>query len=76
MPTATDDVRYTMNNFIICVGTYVVALGEAAIATARTLGKVEIDMGQTACKVPDAEPNITKCRRGKPVAPKRKTFRC
>ena len=76
MPTATDDVRYTMNNFIICVGTYVVALGEAAIATARTLGKVEIDMGQTACKVPDAEPYITKCRRGKPVAPKRKTFRC
>lgn len=76
MSTATDDVRYTMNSFIICVGTYVAPLGEAAISTARTLGKVEIDMGQTACKVPDAESYIIKSRRGKPVAPKRKTFRC
>lgn len=76
MPTATDDVRYSMNNFVICVGTYVVALGDAAINTARTLGKVEIDMGETACKVPAAEPYIMKCRRGAPIAPKRKTFRC
>ena len=76
MPTATDDVRYTMNNFIICVGTYVGPLGDEAITAARTLGKVEIDMGQTACKVPDAEPYIIKSRRGKPIAPKRKTFRC
>lgn len=76
MPTATDDVRYSMNNFVICVGTYVAPLGDAAIGAARALGKVEIDMGETACKVPDAEPYIMKCRRGKPVAPKRKTFRC
>lgn len=76
MPTATDDVRYTMNNFMICVGTYVAPLGEEAIQAAQTLGKVEIDMGQTACKVPDAEPYIIKSRRGKPIAPKRKTFRC
>ncbi len=76
LPAATDDVRYSMNNFVICVGTYVAPLGDAAIATARALGKVEIDMGETACKVPDAEPYIMKCRRGNPVAPKRKTFRC
>lgn len=76
MPTATDDVRYSMNNFVICVGTYVAPLGDEAIQTARTLGKVEIDRGQTACKVPDAEPYIIKSRRGQPIAPKRKTFRC
>ena len=76
MPVATDDIRYTMNNFIICVGTYVAPLGDPAIKAARTLGKVEIDMGPTACKVPDAEPYIIKSRRGKPIAPKRKTFRC
>jgi hypothetical protein len=76
MPTTTDDVRYAMNNVIICVGTYVAPLGKNAIKAARTLGKVEIDMGQTACKVLEAEPYIIKSRRGKPVAPKRKTFRC
>ena len=73
MPTAADDVRYRMNNFIICVGT---SLGDAAIKAARTLGKVEIDRGQTTCKVPEAEPDIIKCRRGAPFAPKRKTCRC
>jgi hypothetical protein len=33
-------------------------------------------MGDTACKVPDAESYIVKSRRGEPVAPKRKTVRC
>jgi hypothetical protein len=37
---------------------------------------VEIDMGDTACQVPDAESYILKSRRGAPVAPKRKTLRC
>lgn len=76
MAKEPDDVRYSMNNFVICVGTYVAPLADQAITTARTVGKVEMDMGETACKVPDAEPYILKSRRGAPVAPKRKTFRC
>lgn len=76
MPTAPDDVRYAMNGFVIACGTYVAALGDKAIATARRIGKVEVDMGDTACKVPDAESYIIKSRRGAPVAPKRKTMRC
>ena len=71
-----DGVRYTMNNFVIAVGTYVAELSDAAIATARAVGKVGIDMGGTACKVPDAESYIVKSRRGGAVAPKRKTIRC
>ena len=47
-----------------------------AIATARKVGRVEVDMGETACQVPEAEIHIMKCRRGAPVAPKRKTVRC
>jgi 3-methyladenine DNA glycosylase AlkD len=74
--TAPDDVRYSMNGFIISCGTYIAELGDKAIATARKVGKVEVDMGDTACKVPDAEPYIIKSRRGAPVAPKRKTTRC
>ena len=76
MSTAPDDVRSAMNGFMITVGTYVSPLGDRAIATARKIGRVEIDMGDTACKVPEAEAYILKCRRGAPVAPKRKTVRC
>lgn len=76
MPTAANDIRYAMNSFVISCGTYVAALGDKAIATARKLGKVEIDMGDTDCKVPDAESYIIKSRRGAAVAPKRKTMRC
>ena len=76
LPKAPDGVRYTMNNFVIACGTYLAPLGAQAIATARAIGQVQVDMGETACKVPDAEPYILKARRGTPVAPKRKTVRC
>jgi 3-methyladenine DNA glycosylase AlkD len=74
--SAPDGVRYSMNYFVIAVGTYVAPLADKAIATARKLGKVEVDMGETECKVPDDESYIVKSRRGAPIAPKRKTMRC
>ena len=73
---APDDVRYAMNGFVIACGTYVAPLADQAVATARKIGKVEVDMGDTECKVPDAESYILKSRRGATVAPKRKTMRC
>ncbi|RXK56141.1 DNA alkylation repair protein [Oleiharenicola lentus] len=76
LPKASDGVRYTMNNFIIACGTYLAPLAEQAIATARAIGRVQVDMGDTECKVPDAESYILKSRRGAPIAPKRKTVRC
>jgi DNA alkylation repair enzyme len=76
MPTAPDDVRYAMNGFVIACGTYLAPLADKAIATARKVGRVEIDLGDTECNVPDAESYILKARRGAPVAPKRKTVRC
>ena len=69
-------VRYAMNNFVICCGTYVAPLAEQALAKAKKIGPVKVDMGETACQVPEAESYILKCRRGLPVAPKRKTIRC
>ncbi|MBL9117916.1 MAG: DNA alkylation repair protein [Verrucomicrobiaceae bacterium] len=69
-------VRYAMNNFVICCGTYVAPLAEKALAVARHLGPVSVDMGQTECKVPEAETYVIKSRRGNPVAAKRKTARC
>ncbi len=69
-------VRQAMNYFVIACGTYVAPLGHKAIATARKLGKIEVDVGDTDCNIPDAESYIVKSRRGAPIAPKRKTVRC
>ncbi len=74
--SAPGDLAYAMNNYVICVGTYVEPLADTALDAARRMGKVEIDMGETACHIPDAESYIVKSRRGAPVAPKRKTVRC
>ncbi|MGE3310533.1 MAG: DNA alkylation repair protein [Limisphaerales bacterium] len=76
LASAPNRVRYAMNSYIITCGTYVASLGDKAIATARKVGVVEVDMGETACQVPDAESYIAKSRRGAAVAPKRKTVRC
>jgi 3-methyladenine DNA glycosylase AlkD len=74
--TSPDLVRVQMNHFVIAVGTYVAPLGAKAIATARKMGRVEAEPGDTDCRIPDAEPYILKARRGAPIAPKRKTVRC
>ena len=76
LPAAPNRVRQTMNNFVISCGTYVAPLGDKAIATARKLGQVKVDVGDTDCRIPDAESYILKSRRGAPIAPKRKTVRC
>jgi 3-methyladenine DNA glycosylase AlkD len=47
-------VKYTMNCFILAAGQCVEALTDPALATADKVGKVEVDMGDTSCKVPDA----------------------
>lgn len=76
LPAAPERVRQAMNYFVIALGTYVAPLGDKAIATARKIGQVEVDVGDTDCKIPDAEAYITKSRRGAAIAPKRKTVRC
>jgi len=76
LPGSPNRVRQQMNYFVIAVGTYVAPLGARAIATARKLGQVEVDVGDTDCKIPDAESYIMKSRRDATIAPKRKTVRC
>lgn len=53
-------VRYAMNGFIISVGSYIPSLSNDAIEAARKIGKVHVEMGETACKVPLAEDYIEK----------------
>jgi len=73
---AANRVRYTMNNFIIALGCYVPALTEKAIAAGRAIGKVEVNMGETACKVPSAPEYINKVKIRGTVGKKRKMARC
>jgi len=71
-----DRVRYTMNGFVIAVGAYVSPLSKQAQATAKKLGKVSVDMGDTACKVPVALDYIKKIEKAGRAGKKRKAIRC
>ncbi len=69
-------VRYTMNGFVIAAGAYVAALTDKAIAVAEVIGKVNVDMNGTACKVPPAGPYLQKIIDKGRVGKKRKMARC
>jgi 3-methyladenine DNA glycosylase AlkD len=69
-------VRHTMNNFVIAVGGYCKHLSTDAINIASTLGKVQVDMGGTACKVPLATDYIQKMHSRGLLGKKRKSARC
>jgi 3-methyladenine DNA glycosylase AlkD len=73
---AANRVRYTMNGFVIAVGGYVVPLAGRAKAAATAIGKVEVDMGGTACRVPDAAASIAKVEAAGKQGKKRKTALC
>ena len=76
IPTAPNRVRYCMNSFVIAAGTAVKPLLEKARAAAERIGKVEVDMGKTACKVPPALDTIAKIEAMGRLGVKRKTIRC
>lgn len=53
-------VRYSMNQFLIAVGSFVPELTSAAREAGKKIGLVEVDMGGTSCKVPVVEQYIDK----------------
>jgi 3-methyladenine DNA glycosylase AlkD len=71
-----DSVRLAMNGFMIAVGTYVRGLSDLAVEAAEKVGPVSADMGDTACKVPDAVEYIQKARDKGAIGKKRKTVKC
>lgn len=69
-----NDVKYQMNAFVISAGGYIPVLAEKAKEVGGRIGKVHVDMGNTACKVPLIVPYIEKMEaRG---VKKRKQARC
>jgi 3-methyladenine DNA glycosylase AlkD len=73
---APNRVRYTMNGFVIAVGCYVLPLSKRAKAAAKKIGKVSVDVGDTACEVPLAAAYIEKVQATGKAGKKRKTIRC
>ncbi len=69
-------VRYVMNGFVISVGAYVADLNEEAKEVAEYIGKVQVDVGNTTCKVPLATDYIKKVEDKNRVGMKRKTCIC
>ena len=74
--TAPNGVRYAMNGFVISVGGYVTSLTKKAIAAGRKIGVVEVDVGETSCKVPFIVEYVQKMVKRGNVGKKRKTARC
>ena len=74
--SAGNRTKSTMNNFVIGVGCFVAGLTDKALEVAAMLGKVDVDVGDTACKIPLASDYINKVigmgRQGR----KRKHARC
>ncbi len=71
-----NDVKSLMNGFVIAVGTYVQPLSDEALRTAMKIGKVSVDKGGTACKVPYAPDYIEKARKRGSIGKKRKSAKC
>lgn len=69
-------VRYAMNGFVIAVGTYVTTLTDAALQAGEKIGRVKVDMGNTACEVPFAPAYIQKVAKRGAIGKKRKTAKC
>ena len=71
-----DVVRYSMNTFVIAVGSYVRALTSVALETGEKIGPVTADLGNTQCQVPFAPDYIRKVEKRGAIGKKRKTVKC
>ncbi len=73
---APNRVRSAMNGFVIACGGYLQPLTAAAQKAAKDIGVVEVDMGDTSCKVPFAPEYIEKMHARGMLGKKKKTCRC
>jgi len=73
---APNRVRYVMNGFVIAVGGAIKKLSPKAKKIAKKIGKVEVNVGDTACKVPLATDYIQKVIDRGALGKKRKSARC
>jgi len=73
---APNDVRFSMNGFVIAVGSYVKPLTDTATQIGEKIGPVTVDMGKTSCQVPFAPDYIRKVKKRRAIGKKRKSAKC
>jgi 3-methyladenine DNA glycosylase AlkD len=73
---APNGVKYSMNMFVISLAAYVKPLSDLATKTAEKIGRVGVDVGNTACKVPYAPDYIKKIKQRGAIGKKRKSAKC
>ena len=73
---APNAARYAMNAFVISVGSYVAPLTVLALQIGEKIGRVAVDMGNTACEVPFAPDYIRKVEKRGTIGKKRKSVKC
>lgn len=71
-----DAVRYQMNHFIICVGSYVASLTGLAIETGEAIGRVSVDLGDNSCDAFYSPDSIRKVQKRGAIGKKRKSAKC
>ena len=74
--SAQNRVKYTMNGFVIAIGSHIKELTSEAAKVSEMIGKISVDMNGTACKVPYAKEYIQKIIDKQRVGRKKKTARC
>ena len=73
---AQNRVRYTMNGFVIAIGSYIDGLTVKSQEVAKVIGKVDVEMGGTSCQVPLAIDYLQKVINNGKVGNKKKKARC
>ena len=65
-----------MNSFVIASGSFVKSMFGAAKSTAKKIGKVQVDVGNTSCRVPLATEQLEKIKSMDRLGQKRKSVKC
>lgn len=73
---APNRVKYVMNGFLIMAGSQLQEVHAQVLAAAKKIGKFEVEMGGTACAVPDAASYIAKTVDKSGFGKKKKTAKC
>lgn len=74
--SSSNRTKYTMNAFIIALGASEPDYFESCQEIANRIGKVNVFMGKTACKVPDAFTYLEKIKQKGRIGMKRKSIKC
>jgi hypothetical protein len=73
---AENRVKYLMNGYLISLGATSEELMEICKNAGARIGKVDVFMGDTACKVPEIKVYLQKIEERNSIGKKKKTAKC